>query len=147
MTLQHHILCVEDNMADLGLLMEAFVELELRHYLHHVVDGEQAMSFLRREQEYSAEPRPDLVLLDWNLPRKSGFDVLQEISSDPRLKDLEIVVLTMMARESDVKRAAGDLLVHYIAKPVEFDAFVDVVRNIDKLVRTGTARVRDKSSA
>lgn len=131
---KHHILCVEDSMSDLGLLFEAFVELELQHHLHHVIDGEKALSFLRREGEYQAEPRPHLVLLDLNLPRKSGFEVLQEVSRDPALRCLEIAVFTSTARESDVRRFAGDLRVHYIAKPIDFDAFVDVVRSVDQLV-------------
>jgi two-component system, chemotaxis family, response regulator Rcp1 len=131
---RHHILCVEDNMADLGLLMEAFVELDLKHHLHHVIDGEGAMSFLRREGQYEAEPRPQLLLLDLNLPRKSGFEVLFELSRDPSWRSLEIAVLTTTARESDVKRAAGDLHVHFITKPMDFDAFVDVVRRIDGIV-------------
>lgn len=137
---RHHILCVEDNMADLGLLMEAFVELDLKHHLHHVIDGEGAMSFLRREGQYVAEPRPHLVLLDLNLPRKSGFEVLLEVSRDPSLRGLEIAVLTTTARESDVNRAAGDLHVHFITKPVDFDAFVDVVRRVDVIVREAGRR-------
>jgi two-component system response regulator len=132
---RHHILCVEDNMADLGLLMEAFVELDLQHHLHHVIDGERAMSFLRREGEYAAEPRPHLVLLDLNLPRKSGFEVLQEVSRDPELSSLEIAVITAMPRESDVRRAAGDMHVHFITKPIEFDAFVEIVRHVDVIVQ------------
>jgi len=137
---KHHILCVEDNMADLGLLLEAFVELELKHHLHHVLDGERAMSFLRREGEYVSEPRPNLMLLDLNLPRKSGFEVLHEVSRDPSLRNLEIAVLTTTARESDVMRAAGDLRVHFISKPMDFDAFVDVVRRIDTIVREADLR-------
>lgn len=131
---KHHILCVEASMADLGLLFEAFVELELQHHLHHVIDGEKALSFLRREGEYQSEPRPHLVLLDLNLPRKSGFDVLHEVSRDPALRCLEIAVFSSMARESDVRRVAGDMRVHFIAKPIDFDAFVDVVRSVDQLV-------------
>ena len=135
-----HILCVEDNMADLGLLLEAFVELQLKHHLHHVLDGEKAMSYLRRQGEYELEPRPNLILLDLNLPRKSGFDVLQEVSLDPSLRDLEIAVLTTTARESDVKRVAGNLHVHFLNKPMDFDAFVDVVRRIDTIVREADRR-------
>jgi len=135
-----HILCVEDNMADLGLLLEAFVELQLQHHLHHVLDGEKAMSYLRRQGEYEFEPRPSLVLLDLNLPRKSGFEVLQEVSRDPSLRNLEIAVLTTTARESDVKHAAGDLHVHFLNKPMDFDSFVDVVRRIDTIVREADRR-------
>lgn len=132
---RHHILCVEDNMADLGLLMEAFVELGLQHHLHHVVNGEQAMAFLRREGEYQSAPRPHLVLLDLNLPRKSGFEVLQEIARDPVLRPLEIAILTTTARESDVRNAAGDMCVHFVTKPMDFDSFVEVVRWIDTLIQ------------
>jgi two-component system, chemotaxis family, response regulator Rcp1 len=129
-----NILCVEDNMADLGLLMEAFLELGLEHRLHHVLDGELALAFLRQEGKFATERLPDLVLLDLNLPRKSGFEVLQDISRDPGLQALEIAVLTTTARESDVKRAAGDIPVHFITKPMDFDAFLDVVRRIDSIV-------------
>lgn len=132
---RYHILCVEDNMADLGLLMEAFVELDLQHHLHHVLDGEQALAFLRREGEYHATVRPDFVLLDLNLPRKSGFEVLQELACDPSLRRLEVAVLTTTAREVDVRNAAGDMNVHFVTKPVDFDAFVEVVRRIDALVQ------------
>jgi len=135
MTERYHILCVEDNMADLGLLMEAFVELELKHHLHHVIDGEQAMGFLRREGEYHSAPRPHVVLLDLNLPRKSGFEVLQEVSRDPALRQLEIAVLTTTARESDVRNSAGDMSVHFVTKPMDFDSFVEVVRWIDALLK------------
>ena len=131
-----HILCVEDNMADLGLLMEAFLELGLEHRLHHVLDGELALRFLRREGEFATERLPDLVLLDLNLPRKSGFEVLQDISRDPGLRAVEIAVLTTTARESDVKRAAGEITVHFITKPMDFDAFLDVVRRIDSIVQS-----------
>lgn len=134
MTERYHILCVEDNMADLGLLMEAFVELDLQHHLHHVIDGEKAMAFLRRDGDYQSAVRPHFVLLDLNLPRKSGFEVLQEIASEPLLRNIEIAVLTTTARESDVRNAAGGMNVHFITKPMDFDSFVEVVRRIDALV-------------
>ncbi len=131
----HHILCVEDSMADLGLLMEAFVELDLPHNLYHVCDGEKAMAFLRREYEYATVPRPDLVVLDLNLPKKSGFEVLQEVSRDPNLRTLDFAVLTTVAREFDVKRSAPEMSVHFMIKPTEFHALVDVVRQLDGLLR------------
>ncbi len=135
MTEARRILCVEDNLADFGLLKEAFLELELDHRLDHVVDGECALAYLRRQGKFAATPTPDLVLLDLNLPRKSGFEVLRELSSDPGFRRLQIVILTTTARELDVKRAAGDLQIHFITKPMDFDAFVDVVRHIDAIVR------------
>ncbi|HRI62957.1 MAG TPA: response regulator [Polyangium sp.] len=135
MTGARRISCVEDNLADFGLLKEAFLDLELEHHLDHVVDGECALAYLLRQGKYAATPIPDLVLLDLNLPRKSGFEVLQELSKDPALQRLPIVILTTTARELDVKRAAGDLQIHFITKPMDFDAFLDVVRHIDAIVR------------
>ena len=135
MTEARRILCVEDNLADFGLLHEAFQELALDHLLDHVVDGECALAYLRRQGNFAATPSPDLMLLDLNLPKKSGFEVLQELSLDPAFQQLQIVILTTTARELDVKRAAGGLHIHFVTKPMDFDAFVDIVRQIDWLAR------------
>ena len=124
------ILCVEDNEADVGLLLEALDELGVRCELHHVVDGERGLAFLRREGTYAAAPRVDLVLLDLNLPRKSGYEVLPGIAGDPELRALEVVVLTTTAREVDVTRAARGMAVRFFTKPVGFAAFVAIVRAI-----------------
>lgn len=95
-------------------LENAYSRLAEVDLLHHVIDGEQALAFLRREGEYHAMVLPDFVLLDLNLPRKSGFEVLPELAQDPSLRQLEVAVLTTTAREVDVRNAAGEMNVHFV---------------------------------
>lgn len=125
------ILLVEDNEGDVRLTREALKEGRIRNRLHVVSDGEQALAFLRREGEYDDVPRPDLILLDLNLPRLDGREVLSAIKSDPALKQIPVVVLTSSRTEQDLLRAYDLHANCFITKPVEFDEFIDVVRSIE----------------
>lgn len=124
------ILMVEDSPTDVLLAREAISQAKLVNNLYVVEDGVEAMAFLRKQGQYSNSPRPDLVLLDLNLPKKSGKEVLAEIKADETLKLIPVVVLTSSKAETDVIKAYGLHANCYIAKPVEFDSFVEVVRSI-----------------
>lgn len=121
------ILMVEDNPHDVRLTMEAFKDAGVPNVLSVAKDGEEALRFLRREGPYLDAPRPDLILLDLNLPRKSGREVLEEIKKDPDLKRIPIVVLTTSGNEEDI-RLAYELHVNaYITKPMDLDHFIRIV--------------------
>ena len=122
------ILLVEDSPTDADLTREAFKEGKVENNLHHVADGVEAMAFLRRERQYSDAPRPDLILLDLNMPRKDGREVLSEIRADANLKDLVVVVLTTSNQDVDVIEAYGLNTNAYIRKPVDLDQFFDVIK-------------------
>ena len=125
------ILLVEDSPGDVRLTKEALAEGKVRNALHVVQDGEEALAFLRREEGFEDVPRPDLVLLDLNLPRLDGREVLKEMKSDEALKSIPVVVLTTSTADEDVLRVydlAGNC---YIPKPVEYKRFLDVVRSIE----------------
>jgi two-component system, chemotaxis family, response regulator Rcp1 len=124
------ILMVEDSPSDVLLAQEAISQAKLANNLHVVEDGVEALAFLRREGKFSNAPRPDLVLLDLNLPRKSGKEVLAEIKADEQLKLIPVVVLTSSKAEMDAVKAYGLHANCYIAKPVDFSIFVGVVRSI-----------------
>ncbi|HTI51323.1 MAG TPA: response regulator [Planctomycetaceae bacterium] len=125
------ILLVEDSPSDADLTKEALHEGRVINHLQVVQDGEQALAFLRRQQPFAAAPRPDLILLDLNLPKKDGREVLAEIKSDDDLKYIPVVVLTTSKEESDVMAAYGRNANCYITKPVDLDQFIDVIRSID----------------
>lgn len=128
---QVEILLVEDDPGDVLMTREAFQDYKLRNQLHVVNDGAEAMSFLRQEGEYADKPRPDLVLLDLNLPRMDGRQVLEAIKSDAELASIPVVVLTTSEAEEDV---VGSYSLHanaYVTKPVDFERFIEVVRHID----------------
>ena len=125
------ILMVDDSMGDVRLAQEALKEGRVRNRLSVVHDGEQAMAFLRQEGEYADLPRPDLVLLDLNLPRMDGRQVLDAIKSDPELSSIPVVVLTTSEAEDDVLRSYSLHANAYVTKPVDFERFIDVVRQID----------------
>ena len=125
------ILLVEDSPTDADLTRQAFKEGGVQNGIHHVVDGVEAMAFLRREGEYRDVPRPDLILLDLNLPRKDGREVLAEMRADPNLKDLVVVVLTTSSDENDVLAAYGLNSNAYITKPVDLNRFIDVIKSIE----------------
>ncbi|MFI0366338.1 response regulator [Actinomadura sp. 1N219] len=125
------ILLVEDDPGDVLLTVEALEHNKVRNALHVVNDGEQAMAFLRQEGEYADVPRPDLVLLDLNLPRKDGREVLGEIKADPGLRAIPVVVLTTSEAEEDILRSYHLHANAYVTKPVDFDQFISVVRRID----------------
>ena len=125
------ILLVEDNPADVRLTQEALRESKLSNRLHAVGDGEQALRFLRREGEHAESPRPDLVLLDLNLPRLSGREVLAQVKADPDLRRIPVVVLTTSEAEEDIVRSYDLHANAYVRKPVDFHRFTDVVRLIE----------------
>lgn len=125
------ILLVEDNAGDARLAMEALRDSKIKNSMHHVSDGEEAMAFLRREGRYMDAPKPDLVLLDLNLPRKDGREVLAEIKADEDLKRIPVVILTVSSDDEDVFRAYGLHANCFITKPLDFHQFVKVVRSIE----------------
>ena len=125
------VLLVEDDPGDVLMTKEAFEDYKLVNQLHVVNDGTEAMAFLRREGEHADKPRPDLVLLDLNLPRMDGREVLQAIKSDPDLASIPVVVLTTSEAEEDVLRSYSLHANAYVTKPVDFDRFIQVVRQID----------------
>ena len=126
------ILLVEDNPGDVGLTEAALEESKILNTLHVVNDGEAAISFLRREGDNSYAPRPDLILLDLNLPKKDGREVLSEIKTDPQLKRIPVVVLTASDAEKDIA-ASYDLQANcYVSKPLDLDSFVQVISAIEE---------------
>ena len=124
------ILLVEDNPGDVRLTEEALKDGKVLNHLSVVRDGEEAMAFLRREAPYAEAPRPDVVLLDLNLPRKDGREVLADIKSDPELRRVPVVILTTSNHERDILRAYDLNANCYITKPVDLDQFIQVVRSI-----------------
>ena len=125
------ILLVEDNPGDARLALEAMKEAKVCNHMHVVKDGVEAMAFLRQQGIYASEPRPDLILLDLNLPRKDGREVLAEIKQDPDLRRIPVVVLTTSQADEDVLKSY-DLRVNcYIAKPVDLEQFMRVIQAID----------------
>ena len=129
------ILLVEDNPDDVDLTIEAFKESGSTSHLHVVEDGVEALAFLRRQGAYTSAPRPDLILLDLNLPKKSGHEVLKEVKADPGLRQIPIVVLTTSAADIDVARSYELAANCYITKPVDLDAFISIVRVVDRFWR------------
>jgi CheY-like chemotaxis protein len=125
------VLLVEDDPGDVLMTQEAFEHHKIANRLHVVSDGVEAMRFLRREGEFTDAPRPGLILLDLNLPRKDGREVLAEIKSDDDLRDIPVVVLTTSAADEDILRSYKLHANAYVTKPVDFIRFVDVVRQID----------------
>jgi CheY-like chemotaxis protein len=125
------VLLVEDDPGDILLTKEAFEDNKVRNNLHVVSDGEEAIAFLRRQGPYAQAPRPDLVLLDLNLPRKDGREVLQEVKADPELRSIPIVVLTTSEADEDIVRSYRLHANAYVTKPVDFKRFIEVVRQID----------------
>ena len=125
------ILMVEDNPGDVRLTMEALRESKVRNNLHVAGDGVEAMAVLRREGQHAGAVRPDLILLDLNLPRMDGREVLSAIKSDAKLKTIPVVVLTTSRAEQDVLRSYELQANCYITKPVDLEQFLTVVRSIE----------------
>jgi CheY-like chemotaxis protein len=125
------ILLVEDDPGDVVMTREAFQDYKVHNQLHVVDDGAEAMAFLRNEGVYAERPRPDLVLLDLNLPKMDGREVLEAIKSDPELASIPVVVLTTSENEDDVLRSYSLHANAYVTKPVDFERFIEVVRQID----------------
>jgi CheY-like chemotaxis protein len=126
------ILLVEDNPGDARLTREALREGRMRNRLHHMRDGVEALAFLRREAPYEDAPMPDLILLDLNLPRKNGTQVLAEMKEEPRLRLIPVVVLTTSEAEQDVLRTYELHANCYITKPVDLDKFLAIVRAVEE---------------
>jgi two-component system, chemotaxis family, response regulator Rcp1 len=125
------ILLVEDNPGDVRLAIEALKDAKVRNNLHVAGDGVEAMDFLRRKGKYAQSPHPDLILLDLNLPRKDGREVLEEIKTDDDLKRIPVVILTTSKDESDILKTYNLHANCYITKPLDLDRFVEVVKSIE----------------
>lgn len=125
------ILLVEDNPADADLTRENLESFKILHELHLVVDGMEAMAFMRNEGKYKDAPRPDLVLLDLNLPRKDGREVLADMKADEALRAIPVVVLTSSQAEEDVARSYDLHANAYVTKPVDLEGFGKIVRGIN----------------
>ncbi len=125
------ILLVEDNPGDVRLTIEALKEGKVSNKINIVMDGMDAMAFLRREGKYEDAPVPDLILLDLNLPKKNGREVLAEIKVDSKLKHIPVVVLTTSQAEKDIIMTYNMHANCYITKPVDFDQFIGVVKSIE----------------
>ena len=125
------ILLVEDSPGDVRLTQEALKDSKLYNNLNVVTDGVEAMAFLRRQGQYTNAPRPDLILLDLNLPRMDGRQVLQEIKNDESLKRIPVVVLTTSSNETDIFITYNLHANCYISKPVDFTQFINVVKSIE----------------
>jgi CheY-like chemotaxis protein len=126
------VLLVEDDPGDVMMTKEAFEEHKLRNRLTVVSDGDAALAYLRREGEYADAVMPDLILLDLNLPRRDGREVLEEIKKDEELCRIPVVVLTTSQAEEDILRSYQLHANAYVTKPVDFDRFISVVRQIDE---------------
>jgi chemotaxis family two-component system response regulator Rcp1 len=125
------ILVVEDNPGDVRLLRETFQEGKISNRISVVEDGVEALGFLRREGKYDSAPRPDLILLDLSLPRKSGQEVLAEFKQDAELKRIPVCVITSSAAEKDIMQAYENYVNCYLTKPVDLEQFIGVVRSVE----------------
>ncbi len=124
------ILMVEDSVRDARLAEETLKDSEIDNNLYHVKDGVEAMDFLRRHEEYAQAPHPDLILLDLNLPRKDGREVLAEIKEDPKLRLIPVIVMTVSEAERDLVRSYNLHANAYVVKPIDLDGFVEAVRGV-----------------
>jgi two-component system, chemotaxis family, response regulator Rcp1 len=125
------VLLVEDSPGDVRLTREAFLDAKVHINLHVASDGAEAMDFLNRAGDFSHVPRPDLILLDLNLPKKDGREVLNEIKQSPTLKTIPVVILTTSASDEDILRSYRLHANCYITKPVDLEGFLKVVKSID----------------
>jgi CheY-like chemotaxis protein len=125
------ILMVEDSAGDAELMLDFLEQSKMKNRIHWVTDGEAAMAFLRRVGEYAGKPVPDLILLDLNLPKKDGREVLTEVKGDPKLAHIPVVILTSSKSEADIVKSYRLQANCYITKPVDLEQFGKVVRAID----------------
>ena len=125
------VLLVEDDPGDVLMTREAFEEHKVRNHLNVVSDGADALAYVRREGEFADAARPDLILLDLNLPKRDGREVLKELKTDPDLREIPIVVLTTSSAESDVLASYQLHANAYVTKPVDFERFISAVKQID----------------
>jgi CheY-like chemotaxis protein len=130
------VLLVEDDEGDVLMTKEAFEYYKIRNRLHVVTDGEQALQFVRQAGAFADAPRPGLILLDVNLPRLSGLEVLDELKRDPELLPIPVVMLTTSRAEEDILRSYKLHANAYVTKPVDFESFIDAVRQIDDFFLT-----------
>lgn len=126
------VLLAEDNPGDAKLTKKAFDQGNILNNLHIVEDGAEAMKFLRQEDEYEGKAKPDLVLLDLNMPKKDGWEVLEEINDDPELTRIPIIVLTSSEAEEDIVKSYELQANAYLTKPVEFQGFLDIVHGFEE---------------
>jgi CheY-like chemotaxis protein len=138
------ILLVEDNPADARLVTEALKEGKVAKKLNHVVDGAEAMDYLRKVGKYKDAPLPDLILLDLNLPKKDGREVLAEVKADENLKRIPVVVLTISRSEEDIMKSYNLHANCYVAKPLELDDFFKVVKSIEDFWLTNIVKLPPK---
>jgi CheY-like chemotaxis protein len=124
------ILLVEDNEGDVGLIEEVFEEAKIRNSLHVAEDGEEAVLYLHSEGKFSGSPRPDLIILDLNLPKKDGREVLRDIKKDENLHNIPVIILTTSTAEIDILRAYELHANAYVIKPLDFNQFIKVVGSI-----------------
>ncbi len=144
------VLLVEDSPSDVKLTLTILGQAKMANRVNHVEDGVEAMEFLRRQGTYENAPRPDLILLDLNLPRKDGREVLAELKNDPDLATIPVVVLTTSKAEQDVLRSYQLHANCYVTKPVDFTSFLDVVQSIEKFwlaVVTLPAKIQSEKDA
>jgi two-component system, chemotaxis family, response regulator Rcp1 len=127
------ILLMEDNAGDIRLALEAFKDAELPTHVSVVRDGEEALAFLRKEGGYSCAPRPEFILLDLNMPKKDGREVLREVKTDPDLKTIPIIVLTTSVAPTDIVQSYDLHANGYIQKPADYDEFLELIRQLDAL--------------
>src|SRR5580704_15625874 len=130
------VLMVEDDEGDVVMTKEAFEYYKIGNRLHVVSDGDQALAFLRKTGPYADAPRPGLILLDVNLPRRSGLEVLAELKQDPDLLLIPVVMLTTSSAEEDIVRSYSLHANAFISKPVDFEHFIDAIRQIDNFFLT-----------
>ncbi len=126
------ILLCEDNLGDVYIINNVLVNSTSNYDLHHVTNGEAAMDYLQRRGDYQAASRPDLILLDLNLPKKHGFEVLQEIKTHPDLKTIPVIVLTSSKSEQDILRSYELFGSCFVTKPFDFEEFSNAMQDIEK---------------
>lgn len=125
------ILLVEDNPGDVRLTSEVFKEGKIRNKLHVVKDGEEALQFLKKEGKFAKAVHPDLILLDLNLPKKDGREVLDDIKNDPDLKRIPVIILTTSTAEEDIVKTYNSNANCFVSKPVDLDEFISVIKSIE----------------
>ncbi len=125
------ILLVEDSPSDAKLTKKALKSAKVANEIHHITDGIKAMEFLRHQGEYRDAPKPDLILLDLNLPRKKGQEILEEIKQDPELQAIPVVILTSSDEEEDILRSYKLHANSFVTKPVDFEKFLNIVHCIE----------------
>jgi CheY-like chemotaxis protein len=130
------VLLVEDDEGDVLMTREAFEHYKIRNTLHVVTDGDQALQFVRRSGDFADAPRPGLIMLDLNLPRRDGLEVLAELKADPELRVIPVVILTTSQAEEDIVRSYSLHANAYVTKPVDFEQFIEVIRQIDSFFIT-----------